>query len=285
MALFFLTGLSTTSFATGYSPTGNENLDQPASGDVIVVQIGNGTARAGLQSDATPQAWAQTVRYESNYFKNDFNALMSQVYSKLNITNKSAHPVLVIEPDRANSWRRVDMSDVIMGTHGAPWMYVIHQSVVTIYANNSGSSSGMVYFGENNVSYVSSVTGGEVDEIGINEFNYNGTDKKTVADSVYWTSVSTGGFYDNLERLENIILCGEHFQNLTPAQVNDIETRLLGFNAGKLTVVLPLTDRKNIIFKAGQKLSNDGIMLDWDLAFTKALYQQHGSSYIRQWIW
>ncbi|MCB0840955.1 MAG: hypothetical protein KDD99_30010, partial [Bacteroidetes bacterium] len=42
--------------------------------------------------------------------------------------------------------------------------------------------------------------------------------------------------------------------------------------------------RKFLIWHAGKKICDDGILLDWDLAFQQSLFQEKGADEIRRWV-
>lgn len=264
----------------------NECAAKVATGDAIIVHFAYGTVRFGLQSAASPTKIKMTVRESSSDFKNDFSALMNQVYSSLNITNKANHPVLVIEPDQFNSWRRVDMADVIMGTHGAPWMYVMFHSIITVYGNNDGTSSGLVYFADDNHTAITPVCGGMENFYGHRDFNFYEQKVKAVADSLFW-SIMDADYYSRADVFGNIILTGDQWKNVTNAQKTEIQNRIIAqrYSTSHVPNVITLADHENAGFQAGKKICNDGILLGSNLAFTQSHYTSKGAGYIRQWIY
>jgi hypothetical protein len=285
-ALLLMLGMSITVNATPwYNPA-----TLPASvnsGTTLIIEMGYGTSRVGLSSQSTPVAFQNTLRHDHINFKGDFAKLMNEAYSRLNISDKSNLPVLVIEPNSFNSWRRVDMADVIMGDGGHPWMYVMSTGMILAYGNDPGSGTVTTYHIENGQSTIVPVVGGWPYEIGYGvDFDYVEEELVRAADSVFWTSVRCP-YADRGDLLNNIVLSGSGWNDITPAEIAEFEERI---NIQRLLlahdprVVGGNGPRDLEIWRGCKKLINDGILLSWDLAYTQSHYTTNGAEYIRQWV-
>lgn len=279
LAILVIFGTSAYGMA-GYASPG------PAAGDAIIVEMGYGISRCGLQSQNSPQEFAFTVRHDHINFKGDFRNLMNQVYTKLNITDKTSHPILIVEPDQLNSWRRVDMADVLMGENKHPWMYAMWTSMVVAYNNDPGTGTVLSYHAEEGYSSIVAVIGGWPYSLGYGvEFDYHEPQLVRAADSVFWTTVRCP-YADRGDLLNNIVLSGNNWKGISASDIAAFEERI---NIQRLLIahdprVIDSEPRDQIVFRGGKKLFNDGILIDWDLAFTQNHYTQNGAEYIRQWV-
>lgn len=277
-ALLFLACFSSDSFAKSEA--------QPAAGDVLIVDIGRGTTRCGLHTQSEPIVFSSSIRWDHINFINDFRSLMNQVYSKLGISNKSAHPVLVIEPDEMNSWRRVAMSDVLMGENQVAWMYVMWKSMINAYGNDPGTGTVLSYHAEDNYSSIVAIVAGWPYSLGYGvEFDYHEPQLVRAADSVFWTTVRCP-YADRGDLLNNIVLSGNHWKGVSQADIATFEERI---NIQRLLIahdprVVDIEPRDLVSWRASKKLVNDGLIIDWDLAFKQSHYTDKGSEYIRQWV-
>lgn len=284
--VFLLAGLQVQ--ASGFTFDLNDCPDQTSANEVIIVEIGFGITRCGFHTQAEPIEFGCTVREAENYYKNDFRNMMNQVYSKLNVTDKSAHPVLIVEPDDYNGWRRVDMANVLMGENQSPWMYVMWNSVMITYGNNaSETGSALVYHADNNHSYVGCVVSGWPYSLGYaKEFLYHEPTHVRRADSAFWSMYLTP-WEDRPDVVGNVILSGNNWDGISEADVKAFEDRLdlQRFSNDHISKVnRPTHQRRHEIFNSAKKMCNDGIMLDWDLAFQQSRYQSKGANDIRTWI-
>lgn len=255
-------------------------------GDVLIVEIGQGTTRCGLSSQASPIEFASNINWDYGIFKGQFRTLMNEVYTRLNITNKADHPVLILEPDEMNSYRRVDMADILMGEQGHPWMYVMWNSMIIAYGNDPGTGTVLSYHAEHNHSSIVAVIAGWPYTFGYGvEFNYHEPELVRTADSTFWVTVRCP-YADRGDLLNNIVLSGKHWKGISEADINAYEERI---NIQRLRIehdpqVRDSDPRDLIIWRAAKKIVNDNILLDWDLAFAQSHYTQNGADYIRRWI-
>lgn len=286
LALIFTLGLSSTGFAVPWMSGISETAPVPAAGDVIVVQLGNGTTRCGFSSQAAPVEFAASINWAYTDFKTDFRNLMNQVYSRLNVADKSAYPVFIIEPDGKNTYRRVDMADVLMGENQTPWMYIMLNSYVTLWANQPASASGLIYHAENNHSWITPIVGGwPYIEPYLNEFDYHEQDLARRADSVFWTLV----YIDSNNRPdlnEYVILTGSHFQGISQADISSMEERLKLQRIfwDDVHKVFTFGDPEMTPWNSAKAMCLDGILQSWELAFTQDHFQANGADYVRQYI-
>lgn len=262
------------------------NAQIAKAGDAIIVEIGYGTTRCGMQNDASPQEFSSSIRWDHINFIGDFRNLMNQVYTKLGITNKADHPVLISEPDEVNSWRRVDMATVLMGENQAPWIYVMWNSMMIAYNNDPGTGTVLTYHVENNHSSIIAVIAGWPYSLGYGvEFDYHETEIVRAADSVFWTTVRCP-YADRGDLLNNIVLSGNNWKGISAADIAAFEERI---NIQRLLIahdprVVDVEPRDQIVFRGAKKLIADGILHSWDLAFKQSHFQQNGAEYIRQWV-
>ena len=280
----------------GEKPVRDHNGEEATyTGDVIIIEIGRGEApggplcRVGFAGSNTPVEIPVKVREDYNYHKNDFVSLMNQAYAALNVTNPANHPVLILEPDSYNSWRRVTYAEEIMGVRKAPWMYVMWHAMIVTYGNNKDDlGSAIVYRAENKYTSLTPVVGGWPYDIPYGRyFAYDEPELVRKADSIFWTSVRCP-YTDRPNLLANIIVCGNNVtSNKMPAnfekQMEDrIDYQRLEYNHKAIIPVLP--ERQFIVWRCGKKIVDDGILLSWDLAFTQQHFQEKGADYIRQWV-
>lgn len=272
------------------------NNEMPTyAGDVIVIEIGRGEApggpicRVGFASSNTPIEIPVRVREDYNYHKADFLSLMSQTYAALNVTNPANHPVLILEPDSYNTWRRVTYAEEIMGVRKAPWMYVMWHALITTYAHNRDDlGSAIVYRAENGYTSLTPVVGGWPYDIPYGRyFAYNEPELVRKADSIFWTSVRCP-YSDRPNLLANIIVCGNNVtSDKMPAgfektMEDRIDYQRLEYSHKAIIPVIP--ERQFIVWRSGKKIVDDGILLSWDLAFQQSHFQAKGADYIRQWV-
>ncbi|MEZ4848476.1 MAG: hypothetical protein R3B93_07635 [Bacteroidia bacterium] len=264
----------------------------PAPGDVIIVEISNGNygpapIRIGFDSQNDPIEFNYQVREAYDHHETDFRNLMNEVYTRLNVTNRADHPVLLLEPDSYNSWRRVTYANIIMGESQAPWMSVMWHSMIATYGNDYNDLAyALVYNANANYSELTPIVGGWPYDFGYGKyFPYYEPELVRRGDSLFWASTRCP--YDARPYLlNNILLCGDQWDNITASEITHLEERidLQRLEYAHKAVVRGTSPRKFLIWHAGKKLCDDGIMLSWDLAFQQSHFQTNGAEYIRQWV-
>ncbi|MEZ4850038.1 MAG: hypothetical protein R3B93_15755, partial [Bacteroidia bacterium] len=202
-------------------------------------------------------------------------------------TNRADHPVLLLEPDSYNTWRRVTYADIIMGENQAPWMYVMWHALIAAYAFDDGSGSSIVYNVNANYSELTPVVAGWPYDIPYAVyFNYHEQDLNRRADSTFWTHVRCP-YYDRPDLFKNIILAGDQWNNITASEITQFEARMdlqrLRYD-DKAIVRSTTSPRKFLIWHAGKKICDDDILVSGDFAFQQSLYQEKGADEIRRWV-
>lgn len=273
---------------------------------VIIVEMGyGGVSRFGFHTDETFHEVNHDVREGYDYFQGDFTKLMEDIYATLNVANPADFPVLVIERDSFNTWRRVTEAEILMGVHKAPWMYVMWTSLILAYGNNKDDlGTAMVSHLENGDVHEAPVIGGwpydypyaappdyEYDyssDENVDIYFYEPAPLERRADEVFWTQVRCP-YSDRKDLLNNIILSGQGWEERLSSEEdilafeNRLDIQRLQYDYFA-SVNRPSYPRRYCVWKACQKICNDGILLDWELAFTQALFQEKGADEIRRWV-
>lgn len=280
----------------------------------IIVEIGYLKSRFAFHTDSDVHVVdIEPDEDDHKTYKPKFQQLMTHVYQTLGVSNPAAHPVLVLEQDDSNSWRRVSQAEVLMGEHKVPWMYTMWHSLIVAYGHDKGSGSAVVYHLDGDGIAITPVIGGWPHTLGYGNYHRSGSPTplaelpiqdryvedgkffgeraplKRNADNVFWVTVACPAA-DRPALLDQIILSGEGWDDKIVRGEEDfaeMEERIYiqRLQWSHVPRIVRLDHPYYLVpFRAGQKLINDGILHSMDLAFRQSHYTDKGAEYIRQWV-
>lgn len=280
------------------------SLSETVEESIIIIEMGSGTARVGFDNQDTPIEFPFVWNERGpspEPFKTDFANLMQETYSKLNVSNPADHPVIIVESEHMNEWRRVDMAELLMGHYQIPWFYPVPPSFASVFKyGDIDTGTSFLIYSEQDLTTFQVVSYGDrtmeavkgfPNTSWINDFNDTDTYDVTTARGLGFAATtylkdshlrSVDEMYD---AVNNIVLAGSNFQDLTTEDVDSIrhiiDMNISGYGHRPIRIV-DEPNRHLYVWLSGKSVAEFGIE-EW--SFTQELYQEKGAEEIRRAIY